>query len=246
MCAYPSMRLWRRRLGLTALVALVPLVVLAAHESTRAAEQVSGHARVIDGDSIEISGIRIRLEGIDAPEAGQRCNRQVVGVLVVTWACGATASNTLEQLTRGKTVTCQSAGTDRYGRILGLCTVDGLDINAEMVRRGMAWAFVKYSRRYEAVEEEARRKRIGIFEGDNETASDFRARKWQTAESGAPTTAPQGCVIKGNVTRKGERIYHTPWSPWYHNVRMDQDKGKRWFCNEAEAVAAGWRPAMAR
>lgn len=243
MCAYPSMRLWRRRLGLAALVALL---TLAAHDYTRAGETVTGPARIIDGDTIEISGVRIRLEGIDAPEAGQRCNRRVVGVLVVTWACGTAAANTLDELTRGKTVACQSTGTDRYGRTLGLCAVDGMDINAEMVRRGMAWAFIKYSRRYEAVEAEARQKRVGIFEADNETASDFRARKWQTAESTAPTTAPQGCVIKGNVTRHGERIYHTPWSPWYHNVRMDADKGKRWFCNEAEAVAAGWRPAMAR
>lgn len=243
MCAYPSMRLWRRRLGLAALVALT-LVAFTAHESARAAEMVSGHARVIDGDTIEINGVRIRLEGIDAPETGQRCNRRVVGVLVLTWACGSAAANTLEELTRGKAVSCQSAGIDRYGRMLGICAVDGQDINAEMVRRGMAWAFVKYSRRYEAIEEEARRKRIGIFEGDNETAADYRARKWQTAENTVPSA--NGCLIKGNVTRKGERIYHTPWSPWYHNVRMDQDKGKRWFCNEAEAVAAGWRPAMAR
>jgi hypothetical protein len=37
-----------------------------------------------------------------------------------------------------------------------------------------------------------------------------------------------------------------PWSPWYGRIRMDADKGKRWFCTEAEALAAGWRPVQAR
>jgi hypothetical protein len=48
-------------------------------------------------------------------------------------------------------------------------------------------------------------------------------------------------VIKGNITNGG-RIYHMPWSPWYEKVRIETTKGERWFCNENEAVAAGWRP----
>ena len=60
-------------------------------------------------------------------------------------------------------------------------------------------------------------------------------------------TTPEGCTIKGNVTWTGARIYHLPWSPWYEAVKMDaaslQRKGKRWFCSEAEATAAGWRPS---
>ncbi len=61
--------------------------------------------------------------------------------------------------------------------------------------------------------------------------------------------APDGCVIKGAVTKNG-RIYHMPWSPWYDKVRIDDDPAKRgerrWFCSEAEAEAAGWRPAIMR
>ena len=53
--------------------------------------------------------------------------------------------------------------------------------------------------------------------------------------------APNGCAIKGNVTAHG-RIYHMPWSPWYEQVKIEARKGKRWFCSEAEALAAGWRP----
>ena len=54
---------------------------------------------------------------------------------------------------------------------------------------------------------------------------------------------PSGCAIKGNVTKSG-RIYHMPWSPWYAQIRIEPDKGKRWFCTEAEALAAGWRPVQ--
>jgi phosphatidylserine/phosphatidylglycerophosphate/cardiolipin synthase-like enzyme len=52
------------------------------------------------------------------------------------------------------------------------------------------------------------------------------------------------CPIKGNVNRKGERIYHEPGDRDYERVVMDLAKGKRWFCSEAEAEAAGWRRAM--
>ena len=49
--------------------------------------------------------------------------------------------------------------------------------------------------------------------------------------------------IKGNVARDGERIYHTPWSPWYGRTKISEGKGERWFCDEGAAQAAGWRAA---
>jgi hypothetical protein len=61
------------------------------------------------------------------------------------------------------------------------------------------------------------------------------------------TTAPAGeCVIKGNVSRKGERIYHVPGDRDYERVHMDNGAGERWFCSEEQAVAAGWRHAGVR
>ena len=108
--------------------------------------------------------------------------------------------------------------------------------NAEMVRAGFAWAFVKYSKRYETIEAEARKAKVGIWKGEAEPAWVFRERRWVAAQ---PDT-PQGCAIKGNVTANGH-IYHMPWSPWYDRIKIDPAKGRRWFCTEAEAVAAGWR-----
>ncbi|MCL1900730.1 MAG: DUF1524 domain-containing protein [Promicromonosporaceae bacterium] len=58
------------------------------------------------------------------------------------------------------------------------------------------------------------------------------------------TTATSDCDIKGNISRKGEKIYHVPGQQDYNKTVIDQSAGERWFCSEDEAVAAGWRRAM--
>jgi endonuclease YncB( thermonuclease family) len=214
---------------------LFPLSHLAAR-SGGVPEALTGFARVTDGDTITVNDTRVRLEGIDAPETGQTCKRKWIG----SWACGAGATAALQSLLEGKTVTCEPRGLDKYGRTLGVCFVDGKDVNAAMVRQGFAWAFVKYSTSYVKEEAEARAQGLGIWQGPSMPAWEYRAQRWTAAEP----QAPQGCAIKGNVTRNG-RIYHMPWSPWYALIKMEPEKGKRWFCSEAEAVAAGWRPVQA-
>jgi len=198
-----------------------------------ASPAIQGLPRVLDGDTIEISGQRIRLEGIDAPEGSQTCARAGGG----TWRCGQEASNALQKLIGRQSVRCESRGSDSYGRILGICFVGTTDINAEMVRLGFAWAFVKYSRTYVTEEADARGRGAGIWQAPTMTAWDYRAGKWTVADQ----AVPGDCPIKGNIT-SGGRIYHMPWSPWYEKVRIDTAKGERWFCTEGEAVAAGWRP----
>lgn len=62
-----------------------------------------------------------------------------------------------------------------------------------------------------------------------------------------PAAAPGMCttpLIKGNINSKGSKIYHTPSSGQYNRVEIDERKGERFFCSEAEALAAGWRPAL--
>jgi endonuclease YncB( thermonuclease family) len=197
---------------------------------------LSGPARVIDGDTISIAGTRIRLEGIDAPEAGQTCK----SAANEPWPCGSQATANLSDIVAGKSVVCEKRGTDKYGRILATCFVGGQDINALMVRQGYAWAFVKYSSAYVREEAEARAEKRGIWQGPAVPAWEYRAQRWVSA---APR-APDGCAIKGNISRQG-RIYHMPWSPWYHVVKIDEARGEKWFCTEAEALAAGWRPVNA-
>ena len=201
-----------------------------AHESKA---PVTGVADVTDGDTVVISGIRIRLEGIDAPEAGQTCGTRTGG----SWPCGAAAATALRRQIEGKTVRCDPHGIDKYGRMLGVCFLGDVDVNAWMVRRGHAWAFVKYSASYAKEEQQARAEKAGIWQGEAVPAWDYRAERW----AGVEEKAPNGCAIKGNVTANG-KIYHMPWSPWYAQIKMDPARGRRWFCTEAEALAAGWRP----
>ena len=109
---------------------------------------VSGWVQVIDGDTIEVAGTRIRLFGIDAPERGQGCQDE--GEL---WACGGLARLRLEDRISGHTVVCEERDQDRYGRIVAVCRADGEDLNAWMVSQGWALAYHRYSQAY--VDEEA-------------------------------------------------------------------------------------------
>lgn len=193
---------------------------------------IDGIGRVVDGDTLDVGPTRVRLEGIDAPEIAQTC-QTATGQ---TWNCGVAAAAMLRKLAEHKDVACDRKGLDRYRRTLATCFADGIDIDEAMVRAGLAWAFVRYSVVYVGVEAEARKAKIGVWQGAAEAPWDFRRDEWQVAE----TTAPKGCAIKGNVSSHG-RIYHMPWDPWYDSVNMDLSRGKRWFCTEAEALEAGWR-----
>ena len=187
----------------------------------------AAEVRVIDGDTIEIDGTHYRINGIDAPEHGQKCGG---------WSCGKDATDALIALVKNQDIVCQTIANDGYGREIATCYAGDIDIGRAMVEAGHAWAFLKYSRVYASEELDAKAKSLGIWSGNFEPAWDYRARRWQSAEQ----IAPQGCPIKGNITKSG-RIYHAPWSPWYAKTRIDISKGERWFCSEAEAIEAGWR-----
>lgn len=195
-------------------------------------------AEVVDGDTIRIGETVYRIEGIDAPEMAQRCERGNGK----TWACGRQAARALVDIVEGKHVECADGVPDDYGRIVATCYAGDLNIGAAMVRAGMAWAFVKYSDSYVAEERLARSELIGIWQAENQPAWLFRTEQWDSAAQDAPAD----CPIKGNINRKGEHIYHAPWSRSYARTRIDTSRGERWFCSEAEALAAGWRAPLNR
>jgi endonuclease YncB( thermonuclease family) len=159
------------------IVWLVIFAVLAAvaHLLQRPArapgEPVTGSARVIDGDSIEIAGVRIRLHGVDAPERDQDC-RDANGK---TYSCGRAAMRALAAAVSGRSVTCTPIQVDQYNRDIATCTVDGVDLGETMVRGGHALDYARHSRgRYAAVEQEARAARRGLWAGTFETPAIWR------------------------------------------------------------------------
>lgn len=197
---------------------------------------VSGELRVFDGDTLEIGPLIVRIHGIDAPEAGQTCNLPSTD----TWPCGEAAAERVEELISGSELDCMPLDRDRWGRIISRCMVDGVDIGRQLVSEGLAWAFVEYSSDYVDEENGARATNIGIWQAQNQTAVEYRAGRWARAVA----SSPRGCPIKGNAN--GEKIYHTPWSPYYSRVQIDVERGEKWFCDEAEALREGWRAARSR
>ncbi|MDE0173011.1 MAG: thermonuclease family protein [Defluviicoccus sp.] len=86
----------------------------------RVAAALSGRARAINGDTLVLSGARIRLHDIDAPERVQNYRSRTL-----PWACGWEATGALAKLIRGKSVSCQERDRDRYGRVVAVCVVAG-------------------------------------------------------------------------------------------------------------------------
>ncbi len=200
--------------------------------ATPALADVTGTARVIDGDTLEIQGQRIRLHGIDAPESRQLCRLDGQ-----PWQCGKDATDALTGKIARQPVTCEDLGRDRYNRIIGRCTVAGEDLEKWMVANGWAVAYRRYSLDYVDQEADAQAARRGIWASEFVPPWEWRRGKRIAAND----NAPDQCRIKGNISRSGERIYHVPGGQYYDRTKISPSKGERWFCSEAEATAAGWR-----
>jgi endonuclease YncB( thermonuclease family) len=146
---------------LIAAILLVPLLAVAA--------PISGPARIIDGDTLDVAGQRIRLHGIDAPEKSQLCRTNSV-----PWACGVAAWGELVQLTAGRGITCEPRDTDRYGRVVAVCFVEDRDINEAIVRDGWGLAYRQFSTDYVDDEGQARAEQKGIWNGEFVPPWDWR------------------------------------------------------------------------
>lgn len=208
------------------------------------AKTLVGVASVIDGDTIEIRGEKIRLHGIDAPESGQRCNRSDG-----EWACGQQAALALSDYIGRSTVSCEVTDTDKYSRLVARCSTSKGSINQWMVQSGWALAYTDYSRDYVLEEALARQSKLNLWGGTFDTPQNYRR-----GLKGGPGATPKvvaehggnpECTIKGNISSNG-RIYHLPGTSSYARTIINESAGERWFCSEAEAVSAGWRRAGTR
>ena len=206
------------------------LVISSASQASELTGKVVG---ISDGDTFTLltadkQQVKVRLAEIDAPESGQ--------------PYGDKSKQTLSGLIFSKDVRVVVQTTDRYGRTVGRPYVGDLDVCAEMVRVGAAWAYREYlrDRSLLTIESDAKAGKRGIW-GLSEAQN---VPPWEWRRSGGQNAISNGCQIKGNINSKGDRIYHVPGSRSYGATRINESKGERWFCSEAEARAAGWRAPM--
>ena len=186
-------------------------------------------SKVIDGDTIEIEGVmKVRYIGIDTPET----SHPTKGVQCF----GRQATEKNRQLVEGKKVILEKdiSETDKYGRLLRYIWIGDQLVNEILVKEGFAFSSsyppdIKYQEKFRQAEIQARESNKGLW-GQCGTAA------------GEKTSVPAGdCVIKGNISSSGEKIYHVPGQKYYNQTVINESKGERWFCSEEEAQKAGWR-----
>ena len=152
-------RSWRW-LGIL-LMAVVAMILLALIRVALANEHLVGRASVIDGDTIEIHGERIRLWGVDAPEGRQWCVKDGE-----PWRCGKDSANVLADFLGQQTVTCTGRYWDQYEPVMAICRVAGRDVARWLVKGGWALDYARYTKRaYAPEQEDAQRARRGLWQG---------------------------------------------------------------------------------
>ncbi|MDE4146977.1 thermonuclease family protein [Phaeobacter gallaeciensis] len=152
------------------LLKIVAALALLLSAAPVTANELVGVASVIDADTIEIRGVRIRLHGIDAPESRQLCRRSSGD----DWRCGQQAALALADRIGRRTVSCAVRDVDRYDRAIAVCTQGNQDLNRWLVNEGWAVAYRRYSRDYIGAEAQARRAGRNIWAGQFVMPWDWR------------------------------------------------------------------------
>ena len=211
------------------LVAATALAIMASAPAY--AGMVEGKVvRILDGDTVEIlvdrHPIRVRLASINAPEL--RHSRNDPGQ-----PFAARSRQSLTDLVARQTVTVADEGKDRYGRMIGTIHRDRLDVNAEQVRRGMAWVYRKYSNdpKLLQLEQEARDAKRGLWADPNPVAPwDYRrsarepkASQLDEAPAGQRCSAPAPDLVMSWLYR---RYLRDPWSR-----QLDQEARRSMRCS---------------
>jgi endonuclease YncB( thermonuclease family) len=120
--------------------------------STAQADNLAGQASIVDGDTLEIHGTRIRLWGVDAPESSQLCRAEDS----LQYRCGAKAANELDAFIARRPVDCSPVSLDQYRRTVAVCSIDGVDLAEWLVRNGLALDWPTYSKgKYDRAQRDA-------------------------------------------------------------------------------------------
>ena len=171
------MGILRRRKCLDLMSSIAFLALMAASVvwlSSHSQVAHDGVPRVIDGDSLSLDGVEIRLQGIDAPEIGQVCSN-----INENYDCGRAARNHLRNLIDGQTVKCNGWQHDKFDRLLAVCSTDKHELNRLMVRDGWAVSYGSFS----SEEAAAKKSNTGIWQGDFQSPQTWREHKRDLEET---------------------------------------------------------------
>jgi micrococcal nuclease len=201
-------------------------------EETKTKESKIKVVKVIDGDTIELeNGQKVRYIGIDTPELVHPSKP------VECFAKEAQEKN--KELVLGKEVWLEKdiSETDKYGRLLRYVWVNDVLVNEVLVQEGYAQVStyppdVKYQERFLEAQRKAREENKGLW-----NSCRYFGQKVLSSQT------EKGCLIKGNISVSGEKIYHLPECGSYDKTVINESKGEKWFCSEEEAILAGFRKA---
>lgn len=167
---------------------------------------VIGQARVVDGDTLDIGGQRVRLLGIDAPESSQTCDRGGTA-----WACGSEATAVLARLVANNSVQCEQHDTDTYGRTVATCQVRGTDLGQGLVDAGMAITLSNAPEAYTESERRRRSLKIGLWGSTFDEPHVWRAAHPQLYRAPLQARqAPSGRSVRpsqGASSYTGQRVF---------------------------------------
>ena len=140
--------------------------------SNTIAEEISGVAEIIDGDTIYINNDKFRLEGIDAPEMRQQCKKESLKISSIIgftfykdYNCGKVSKEKLISKINGSEIKCIFTTKDKYKRYIATCFKGKTNLNQWMVRNGLAVAYRRYSKKYVLDEDFAKENKLGLWQG---------------------------------------------------------------------------------
>lgn len=203
---------------------------------------------VVDGDTfkVDINGAvkTIRVIGIDTPET--------VDPRKPVECFGVEASNKAKTVLSGQKVRLEYDPTqgelDKYARTLRhVFLQDGTNFGLLMIKEGYAHEYTyavpyKYQSEFKAAQKQATETKAGLWGDVCQSATAVETPN--TSLAPAQSDGSGNCLIKGNISSKGEKIYHVIGCRSYNQTVIDESKGEKWFCTEQEALAAGWRKAL--
>tara|TARA_B100000029_G_scaffold117047_2_gene110086 strand:- start:411 stop:890 length:480 start_codon:yes stop_codon:yes gene_type:complete len=131
----------------------------------------SNEIKIIDGDTINLNGEKIRFSGIDSPEINQKCNNNAEVI-----ECGIRARELLINIIGNNKIECVREGKDQYNRTLAECFVNNQSLSKYLVREGYAFAYRRYSKKFIDDENFAKNKKIGMWSMNFEYPWDYRKK----------------------------------------------------------------------